>query len=416
MNILSLDLSNGISGDMFLSALLDVGADEEQLRQVLASLPCHDEFELAVRPLTRGGLHGKQLSVIETHIHHHSHAHDHDAHSHTHRVGYSEFAQQINASGMSHSAKVRALRVLKALAEAEANVHDTTIEEVHFHEVGGIDTIVDICGAVIALELLGIEKIYASAVNVGGGTIHIAHGKMTVPAPAVAELLTGIPSYGDISERGELTTPTGAALLKGLGVLFQPFPLASLIRQGCGMGQRENGTANALRAQLYKTQNNSRDEKSDSVISADTEKPVVAIECNIDDMNGEELAFVCEQLRESAALEVYLTPIIMKKGRPAYLLSVLCYEEHVSTLENMIFDGTSTLGIRKTLCQRSVLERYMITVETQYGLIQVKCAQRDGTLMRYKPEFEDCQKAAKRYDVPLRAVMRAAEKAMQGRL
>ena len=420
MRFIYLDASHGVSGDMFLAALLDLGADETALRDTLSTLPCHDEFALHVSPLARHGLHGKQIEVQETHPHHHHHhAHgDEEAHSHGHahehgaRKGYSEFAALIQASGMQSAAKQRAIHVLRCLAEAEAKVHHTSIEEVHFHEVGGIDTIVDICGVVIALELLGVERIFVSPINMGGGSIQIAHGLMSVPPPAVAELLQGLPVHGDSADKGELTTPTGAALLKGLQADSTPLPAGRFLRQGCGMGQRDNGTPNALRIQLGETLPATPGQPP---TKPEDSAALWMLECNIDDMDGEELAYAMDRLRETAALEVYLTPILMKKGRPAYLLSVLAPAAEVEVIENRILFHTTTLGVRRMSCLRTTLERHMLTVDTEYGLIRVKCVQQNGQMLRYKAEFDDCSAAAQRFGVPLNTVIQTVDAVMSNR-
>ncbi len=483
MKTLYLDCASGISGDMTLGALLDLGANEGVLKKALNSLPCANEFRVLVQKTQKYGLTGTHVKVrLVAHptrprtgfrdlgeseecdatpsfppacegsfsdgagfshdhdhgfAHGHDHSHDHDhPHDHPHdnghasglwedpvygqapipapvseegeahqnflppRIGYTAILAQIDRSAMSPYAKSKAKSILEKLALAESHVHGVDIEEVHFHEIGAVDTIVDICGAVVLLENLDVGRVIASPVNLGGGRIMFSHGSLGVPAPAVARLLENKPIYGDIPSRGELTTPTGAAILAAICDEFAPMPPMYIAAQGCGFGTRDTGMPNALRAYLGVTRENKAErEPNDNDI-----EQVCVLETTIDDMTGEALAFAAETLRDSGALEVYFTSVSMKKNRPAVKLTVICELDKRRDMEMLVFRHTSTLGIRCQVCERSLLGRHTVTVETQYGPIRVKCAQYKGEVIRCKPEFDDCSAAAIRYDQPLHKV------------
>lgn len=483
MKTLYLDCASGISGDMMLGALLDLGANESVLKKALNSLPCANEFRVLVQRTQKYGLTGTHVKVRlvaqptraragfralgeapdaekptampsqrdaayasgfeagqahahdHGHGHGHSHPHDHDhedGHAHglweepvfgqepiphcdekeepphadflPSRIGYSAMVDQIDRSAMSPYAKSKAKAIFEKLALAESHVHGVDIEEVHFHEIGAVDTIVDICGAVILLENLDVGRVIASPVNLGGGRIMFSHGLLGVPAPAVAKLLENMPVYGDIPSRGELTTPTGAAILAALCDEFAPMPPMYIAAQGCGFGTRDTGMPNALRAYLGVARENKVEPEPAPHDNDSDIETVCVLETTIDDMTGEAMAFAAETLRSSGALEVYFTSISMKKNRPAVMLTVICETERRPDMEKLIFRHTSTLGIRCQVCERSLLSRHTVTVETHYGPIRVKCAQYKGEVIRCKPEFDDCSAAAIRYDQPLHKV------------
>lgn len=444
MKTLYLDCFSGISGDMMLGALIDCGADKAELERQLALLPCRDEFELIVQKKTRFGITGTDVTVRllhsmdhahspdsdhngdpldgdpldhlhaldpqqEAHGHHSNHSHKEEVHAHPHlhthtlqekaahhthaRTGYSAIAHLIEHSGISDGAKRKAKDMFACIAEAEARVHGTTVEEVHFHEVGAVDAIVDICGAAVALELLGVEQIICSPVNLGGGHVRCDHGLLPVPAPATALILEGVPVYGDDASCGELTTPTGAAIVKSLGATYGTMPAMTISSIGYGLGKRDTGRINALRVFLGETS-----------ASTKNEEQIVLLQANIDDMTGEALAFAAEQLRAAGALEVYFTPVLMKKGRPAQVLSVVCFPKDEVRFSDLILRHTSTLGVRVCAMKRRILSRSEGVAETSYGCIRFKEAADESGFLRRKAEFDDVAAAAKANDATLEAV------------
>lgn len=415
-----------------LGALIDCGADPVELNRQLALLPCRDEFELIVQKTVRFGITGTDVTVRllqlpeggepndrnhsidsqpEPHGHRqpgHSHedggqAHIHgsfyskaEAAAHTHsRIGYRAIAGLIEHSGLSDGAKQKAKAVFACIAAAEALVHGLTVEEVHFHEVGAVDSIVDICGAAIALELLGVEQIICSPVNLGGGHVRCDHGLLPVPAPATSLILEGVPVYGDDISCGELTTPTGAAIVKSLGLEFGILPAMKIQAVGYGLGKRNTGRMNALRAFLGETID---------VPNCKNMEPIVLLQANIDDMTGEAISFAADQLREQGALEVYMTPVLMKKGRPAQVLSVVCYPKDEERFSNLVLRHTSTLGVRVGELKRRILDRREGVANTPYGRIRFKEAWGGGSVLRRKAEFEDVAAAAKAHKVTLEDV------------
>jgi uncharacterized protein (TIGR00299 family) protein len=412
---LYLDCFSGISGDMLLGALIDAGAPEAELRQALGTLECAKEFVLTLNKTEKQGITGTDADVLigeklhayqhEQGLEHtacpcgeHSHEHPHDhAHSHSGRTGYHAIAGLIDRSGLSQTVKERAKRVFYTLARAEAQVHGTTIEEVHFHEVGAVDSIVDICSAAICLELLGIERIICSPMNLGGGTVRCAHGLLPVPAPATALILCGKPCYGGTAEDGELVTPTGASIAAALADEFGPMPGMNVQKVGYGFGKRPgaNGRLNALRVMIGET--------------APKQESMQLLQANLDDVTGEELAFAIEQLLQAGAADAYVQPITMKKGRPAYMLCALCREDRRKKVEEAFFLHTPTLGVRYFEIRRSCLERKIVERQTPYGIVRVKQALEEGKVLREKAEYDDCARIAREQGISLRAARAAAE-------
>ena len=392
MKTLYLDCFSGISGDMTLGALIDCGADQKELIRQLSLLPCADEFALDVQKSARFGITGTDVSVRLTECEHEGHHHHHD---HAHRVGYTAISELIGKSGLSDAVKQKALSIFSCIAKAEAQVHGTTVEEVHFHEVGAVDAMVDICGACIALEILGVESIICSPVNLGGGSVKCAHGILPVPAPATALILRDVPAYGDDPRCGELTTPTGAAIVKTLCASFGALPPMRMSAVGYGLGKRDTGAVNALRVLLG---------EADAQQPVKNEEPVVMLEANIDDMTGESLAFAADLLRDAGALDVTIAPVVMKKGRPAHVLSVLCKPADEANFAQLILLHTSTLGVRIAPLKRRVLNRGEGTVETPYGRIRYKQSYDATGILRRKAEYEDCAAAARAHSVPIDAV------------
>lgn len=392
MNIAYFDCFSGAAGDMIVGAALDAGAPEDHLRGELAKLGL-GEVELRIEKVVKKGI--SATSFVPEQVHHH----EHGGHHHGHHRNLSTITDIIKGAGLSEPVKEQAIAIFGRLARAEAKIHGTTEDEVHFHEVGAADAIMDIVGACVALESLGIEKVYCSALAVGSGTVKCAHGILPLPAPATVELIKGVPLRPQ-EVQVELLTPTGAAILTTMAAEFGAMPAMEITGVGYGAGQRDNAeTANVLRLLLG---------QSGGRASADE---VVVLEVNFDDATGELLGHLTETLMQRGALDVYCTAIMMKKNRPGTLVSVICAPGEVAGLERILFTESTTLGIRRTTCQRSILPRTQQTVETCFGPIRVKVGSLDGQAITCSPEFEDCRAAAERHNVPLKQVMNAARKA-----
>ena len=418
MRIGYLECFAGVSGDMLLGALVDTGIAMEVLRQTAESL--NVEAQLALRSVDRSGIRstkidvkaGNELAQAAEHHREDHHAHDHDHHDHSHGHGHShdhshghaqshgrnwgEIRELIGGAPLREDARALALRAFGLVAEAEGRIHGVPVEEVHFHEVGGVDAIVDIVCAATGLCSLNVDRWYASAVNVGSGHVHCSHGRFPVPAPATAELLKGIPTYSAGPKR-ELTTPTGAALLKALGCTFGEVPVmaADAIGYGAGTANPE-GFPNVLRLTVGE--------------SAEVRKhdQVVVLECAVDDASPQVVAHAMELALENGALDSMAAAVTMKKGRLGTLLTVLTRPEDASAIEGLLFRETTTLGIRRRTDERVILDRSFVTVETAYGLIRVKVGSLGGERRNAMPEYEDCRRAAREHGVPLKAVMEAA--------
>jgi uncharacterized protein (TIGR00299 family) protein len=384
------DCFSGISGDMTIGALVDAGASFEVLRDQLATLHVPG-FDVAIEKVTKQGIAGTKF-----------HVHVHDPGTQHRRLR--DIEAILHASGLAARIQERALEVFTSLAEAEATIHHTTTDQVHFHEVGAIDSIVDITGAVIALDLLEVRRVMASPVNVGAGFVRAAHGVLPVPGPATAELLKGAPTYAR-GQDGELTTPTGAAILATLAEGFGPLPQLCVERIGYGAGTKDLPQApNLLR--IFVGEDSTRGD-------ADV---ITVLEANLDDMNPEWFEYVQEQLFMHGALDVFYTPIFMKKNRPATKLSVLCESGKLERIVETIFQGTSTFGVRTYEVRRQKLQRASQIVETTYGPISVKIGEWHGQVVQISPEYESCRQAAQRSGVPLKEIYRAAEVEAHSRL
>jgi pyridinium-3,5-bisthiocarboxylic acid mononucleotide nickel chelatase len=385
MKLAYLDCASGISGDMTLGALVDAGVDLAAIQAGIDSLGLPD-VRLVANEVKKKGFRATQITV--------EHPPEH-AHRHLHHI-----TDIIDRSRLSERQKELATRIFTKLAEAEAKVHGTTIQKVHFHEVGAIDSIADICGAAIGWDLLGVDRVVASPVPTGRGFVTIAHGRCAIPAPATAELLKGIPLAQSTVE-AELTTPTGAAVLAALVNTFGPLPAMKVTRIGNGAGQRElTQQANLLRLFVG--------EATDA--SSDAEQ-VWVVETNLDDISGELVGYCVSQLAEAGALDVFTTAIQMKKNRPGVRLTALCRAADVERLEGIIFRETTTLGVRRWPVSRHTLERRTHCVQTKWGEIDGKVAAAPGQPPSFSPEFETCRRVAAERDVPLRAVYDAALKA-----
>lgn len=399
---------------MLLGALVDAGVPPELLRQAAASLKIG--AELRIHSVDRGGIQATKVDVLEhgvpaqgeeNHGHHHEgeHSHRHERpsdHEHTHSRNWPQIRALISGAELPAATKKIALRAFQLLAEAEAKVHGIAPEQVHFHEVGAVDTITDIVCAAAGLDALGVTRWLCSPVNVGSGFVNCAHGRMPVPAPATAELLKGVPVYSAGPEM-ELTTPTGAAMLRALGCEFDAQPPLTVSAIGYGAGGRDpEGFANVLRLSIGTPVEAAIEKRS---FSADR---VIVLECALDDATPQVLAHAMELALEHGALDAMAAPATMKKGRLGTLLTVLCKPEHEDKLEKLLFRETTTLGIRRREEERVILEREFVTVDTQYGKVRMKIASSAGEIFNAMPEYDDCRRVAREHAVALRAVMEAA--------
>ena len=379
MKVAYFDCFAGISGDMTLGALVDAGLSFAALKSELDKLSVR-EFTLSQRRVEKHGIAGTKIDVNarEGHVHRH----------------LKDVLKIINSSSISASAKEKAARVFQKLAEAEAKIHGTTIEAVHFHEVGAVDAIVDVVGAIVGLELLNIEAIYASKFRFGSGHTRGAHGAMPIPVPAVVEMTKGFPAERtDIPY--ELVTPTGAALLTALASNIGETIQLRTESTGYGAGTRDvEQVPNLLRIEI-----------GELVADPQTDSPVL-LETNIDDMTPEIYGYLIDRLLEAGARDAFLTPVIMKKGRPGIQLTVLTDPNKETELTQLIFSETTTLGIRRLPVQRHTLERRTDTVQTPYGPIRVKIADIGGK-QRITPEYDDCARIAREKQVPILDVYKA---------
>ena len=408
MKTLYFDCFCGASGDMINGALLDAGADFDTLRRGLESLDV-DGYSIRAERVDKHGTMATQFYVdLEdatpaTHAddteHGHGHSHDHDhSHSHGHSHGQdrshshdgghevhrhlSHIVDIIESGDIPREVKDASIETFRRIAAAEAEVHGTTPEKIHFHEVGAVDSIVDIVGAHLGIHMVKPDRIVSSSLHVGSGTVKCAHGIMPVPAPATALLLKGVPSYGG-EVKGELVTPTGAALIAQLADEFGPLPEMVVETVGVGSGTKDlPDRPNVLRVLIGET-----------VGAAKTES-IVVVEAMVDDMNPELLPPVLEKLLDAGARDVFITPVLGKKGRPAQLITVLADEAKVDTVTSTLFEGTTTLGLRMRTEQRICLDREWKTAATRWGPVRVKIGSKDGKVMNQSPEFEDCQRRA----------------------
>ena len=446
----------GISGNMLLGALLDTGVPFAFLQEEFAKLHLGN-YELVHKSVNKCGIQAQYFNVVlpeeqehehahdGDHVHEHHHAHDHDdnhehEHHHAHDHDHEHDHAWMHAHGIAHSHDhehhheqhthhhhhehrnlhdieeildhsdlpkeviAKAREVFLVIAKAEAKVHGSTVEEIHFHEVGAIDTIIDVVGNILALQYLGIEKVFTAPVNTGFGFVECAHGQMPVPAPATAELLQGIPNYRGTVEK-EMTTPTGAALLKVLASPVKEVPdgfTGEII--GYGAGTRNVEIPNVLRVNMGIWDETEGAGKA----SGSAVERLLMLECNLDDLNPEIMPYVLEKLLAAGALDAWLQPVIMKKGRPAQTLKVLCRPEQRQVMEPIMFAETTTLGVRAFVVERTALDRRWKTVQTPWGGVRIKEGLLDGKVVNAVPEFEDCKKIAEANGVPLKAVEVAA--------
>jgi uncharacterized protein (TIGR00299 family) protein len=380
------DAASGASGDMILGAVVDLGLPLDTLRKELSRLPLGG-YRLESRRVSRSGLQATQVEVVV------------DEPGETHRH-LRDVLGLLDASGLDADVKERARALFERLAEVEAAVHGTSPDRVHFHEVGAVDSIVDVVGGVLALRWLGAGRFVASPLNVGTGTVTMSHGTFPVPPPATARLVAGVPVYG--AGEGELLTPTGALMVTAYATEYGPVPSMVLERTGYGAGSRENrGRPNVLRLLVGEE-------------SAPAGDRVVVLETELDDAAPQLLGPLLERLLETGALDAFFTPVQMKKGRPGVLVTVLAEPPRREAIEELLFRETTTLGIRRQEWKRTVLDRETATVETAYGPIRVKIGRRGGTVYNAWPEFEDCQRAAAASGVAVKQVLAEALAAWRG--
>jgi uncharacterized protein (TIGR00299 family) protein len=366
LKVLYFDCFSGISGDMTLGALLDLGVDEDRLIQELEKLNLIG-YEISIKRMTKNGIFGTDVEIIlaDDHVHDDEHGSESDHNVFKHRT-FKDIKELIVKSELSMRVKKLSIDIFTEIARAEANVHNTDIDKVHFHEVGAVDSIVDIVGTAICFEELEIERVYSSALHDGSGFIKCQHGEIPVPVPAVLEMLknTAIPLIiDDIST--ELITPTGMGIIKTLSCDFGNMPAMSIERIGYGFGKRDTGKLNALRVVLG------------SMFEEDKlREEIIILETNLDDISSEVLGYTFEKLMESGALDVFFTPIYMKKNRPAYMLSIVCRQENEEKMIDCVFKETSTLGIRRSINSRYIMNRENIKIKTELGSISCKLSER----------------------------------------
>jgi pyridinium-3,5-bisthiocarboxylic acid mononucleotide nickel chelatase len=407
-----LDCSSGIAGDMFLGACLDLGMPVEVIGDVVVRLGLSGVSIESYRA-SRGGFVGTRFRVLmegkpvegpdpeeRDHHHgdhdHHDHEHPHDhhhPHDHGPTRGLAEIRGLILGSALAEPVKERALRLFQRLGEAEAKAHGMPIEHVHFHEVGAVDSIVDLVGAAAAVEYLAPEHLTCGPVNVGGGRVRMAHGEVPIPAPATAELLRGVPIHG--GPGGELTTPTGAVILAELVDEFVDLPAMVLEGVGYGLGKKHlPHQPNALRLLRGR--------------AGEVKTEVMVVECEVDNLSGEGFGFLMERLLEAGALDVYFTPVQMKKSRPGTLITLLCRRQQLAELSGLLLTESGSLGCRYYAAGRFEAEREILQVETAFGSVRIKRSRLDGRPLAAAPEFEDCRRLALASGVPWRDVYRAA--------
>jgi pyridinium-3,5-bisthiocarboxylic acid mononucleotide nickel chelatase len=387
------DCASGAAGDMLLGALVDLGLPVETLQSELAKLRLGG-WHLEAKKVHRAGLHATKVDVI-TDVHGHGHVHG------GRRLG--DILELIDRSGLDAQVKERSSALFRRLGDAEAAVHGTGVEDVHFHEVGAVDSIVDIVGGVIGLCWLGAARIVASPLNVGTGTVKMDHGVFPVPPPATARLVQGVPVYG--AGEGELLTPTGALMVTAHASSYGPLPPIKLGAVGHGAGTRDpHDRPNVLRVFV-----------GDEQPATAAAQRVLVLEAEVDDMSPQLCGPLIERLLGAGALDAYVTPVLMKKGRPGFLITAVAEASAREAVEELLLRETTTLGVRRQEWDRTVLERHVVPVDTAYGPVGVKVGGRDGRVYNAQPEFEDCQRAAGAAGVPVKEVWAAALAAFRTR-
>jgi uncharacterized protein (TIGR00299 family) protein len=392
MKIAYFDCFSGASGDMILGSLMDAGLGVDRLMEELGKLRL-SHFEVRVEKVVKKGIGGSQAIVeIDDHHHHHHHRHLED------------IEEIIGTSGLEEGVKQKSLAIFRRLAEAEAKVHRTSVDHIHFHEVGAMDAIIDVVGGVAGLAAMGIERIYCSPLHVGSGTVECAHGILPVPAPATAELIRGKPFYST-GVTGELLTPTGAAILTTLSSGFGPAPAMTIEQIGYGAGNSEPDIPNLLRIFIG--------EAGEDLLGYEKEQ-IAVIETNIDDMNPQLYDYLITRMLEMGALDVYLTPVQMKKNRPGTLVTVTCQPHLMQRFTEFILRETTTIGLRWRVDSRIKARRTIREIPTRYGPIKGKVAETNNGIINISPEYDDCRRIAREKNVPLKEVMDAVKAAAVG--
>ena len=411
MRTLYFDCFSGISGDMTIGALLDLGLDLEYLRTELQKLPV-DGYRIASSRVVRANLSAMKFNVdIDGDPGHPQKGHEHPHLPEGDHRKASDILSMIRASALNANSKRIAEAIFMKLAISEGNVHHVAPEDVTFHEVGAVDSIVDTVGSAIGFDALGIEKFVCSAINVGGGFIHCQHGIYPVPVPATADLLRGASIYSK-HVSAELVTPTGAAILAATVGEFRPVRNFSVDRIGYGAGTKQfQNFPNCLRLFVGEEGAVTEGVPSAGAEGAGDFAEIMVIEANIDDMTPQNFAYVSERLLEAGALDVCTIPVQMKKGRSGYILQVLSPMNRCDLLSGMIFQETTSIGVRQYPARRSALERRMVVVETKHGRVTMKVSMRDGSVVSATPEYEDCARIAREKNVPLKEVQALAGKA-----
>jgi uncharacterized protein (TIGR00299 family) protein len=402
MKILYYDCFAGISGDMNLGAMIDAGVPKDYLIREIKKLNV-EGYQLEISTTLKMGISGTRANVKLTekghHKNGHSHSHSHGKHNEHRNLG--NIKKIIIDSSLNSFVKEKSIAIFEEIARAEAKIHAKTVDEIHFHEVGAIDSIVDIVGASICIDYFKPEKILSSTPELGGGFVKCAHGTFPVPAPATAEILTGIPiKKGKVDK--ETTTPTGAAILKIFVDEFIDSTNFSIEKTAYGIGHHDLEIPNVLRVYIGETKKNEDAKEAHALL----------IECNIDDMNPEHYDYLMDKLFESGAQDVFFVPIIMKKSRPAVQVKVLCESSRKEALENILLTETTSLGLRYFPVHKSMLGRNIRSIDTQYGPIRIKEGILMGKTIKSKAEYDDCVKAAKKANVPLQTVYNEVEKCL----
>jgi uncharacterized protein (TIGR00299 family) protein len=444
MRIAYLDCFSGVSGDMFLAALIDAGVSPGLFEETVAALNIGASLEIS--KVNRSGITATKVDVVvngkkdsprqggagvsdphqhggHSHEHHHhdhthedSHEGDHDTHthephSHEHGRGLTEIRDIIRHSKISAQAKSTAIAIFEKLGAAESKIHDVPVDKIHFHEVGAADALVDIICAAVGAEALAVDEFICSPLNVGGGTVICAHGTFPVPAPATVELLKGAPVYSS-GLQAELVTPTGAAIVATLATRFSQFPEMKIDTSGYGAGTRDfPAHPNVLRITIGEAGKCGAGAPAREGSAPTSQDTITVLEANLDDLNPQVFGYVMDRLLEAGALDVFATPIQMKKSRPGTLLTVLAKPEDAAKLTEIVFAETTTLGVRRREETREILARQWTTVTTRFGDVRIKIASLNGTVTSYAPEYEDCRRLAAEQKVPLKTVMNEAMEA-----
>ncbi|MBI5468681.1 MAG: nickel pincer cofactor biosynthesis protein LarC [Deltaproteobacteria bacterium] len=392
MKIIYFDCPMGISGDMCLGALIDLGVDFKMVLRELKKLPV-DRIDIKLGKVLRHSITGTTFRVRLTESHHHR--------------TFKDIKSIIKKSALTPVVKDLSVKIFGIIAEAEGKVHGVAPDKVHFHEVGAMDSIIDIVGASVAITSLKADSIFSSPVALGSGWADTMHGRIPIPAPATIEILKGVPVASSTAPF-ELTTPTGAAILKAVASGYGPMPSMTIEKTGYGAGKKDfKGSANILRVITGKT--------TEALPARENTENLTVIETNIDDMSPQVSGYLMDRLFAAGARDVFFTPVQMKKSRPGVLLTVLADPEQKMRILDMIFEESTSIGVRSYPVERHCLERKTVRVKTPYGTVSVKVSVRDGRAVNAQPEYEECRALAEKKKVPLKKVMDAARAALEGR-